>query len=110
MATELYLVRHGESLDNVAGVAFEEMTVDDEGRAVFLYDVYDYDEATLSGEVPVVAKQPLGSVELRPDSLPEEYFEENQESQEKTQGLQEKTQGLQEKTQGLQERTQEADK
>ncbi|GEM_PF-1964144 len=31
MATELYFVRHGESLDNVAGVSFDEMSVNDEG-------------------------------------------------------------------------------
>ncbi len=31
MATELYFVRHGESLDNVAGVAFDQMDVNEEG-------------------------------------------------------------------------------
>ncbi len=31
MATEIYFVRHGESLDNVAGVTFDEMDVNDEG-------------------------------------------------------------------------------
>ncbi|MFA6448546.1 MAG: histidine phosphatase family protein [bacterium] len=31
MATEIYILRHGESLDNVAGVTFDEMSVDEEG-------------------------------------------------------------------------------
>lgn len=31
MATEIYFVRHGESLDNVAGVTFDEMKVSDDG-------------------------------------------------------------------------------
>jgi len=31
MATELYFVRHGESLDNVAGVTFDEMNVSEDG-------------------------------------------------------------------------------
>jgi broad specificity phosphatase PhoE len=31
MATEIYFLRHGESLDNVAGVTFDEMGVDEEG-------------------------------------------------------------------------------
>lgn len=31
MATELYFVRHGESLDNVAGVTFDEMKVSEDG-------------------------------------------------------------------------------
>lgn len=31
MATEIYFVRHGESLDNVAGVTFDEMDVNEEG-------------------------------------------------------------------------------
>jgi broad specificity phosphatase PhoE len=31
MATEIYFVRHGESMDNVAGVTFDEMDVNEEG-------------------------------------------------------------------------------
>jgi len=31
MATEIYFVRHGESLDNVAGVTFDQMDVNEEG-------------------------------------------------------------------------------
>ncbi|MFH1538013.1 MAG: histidine phosphatase family protein [bacterium] len=31
MATKIYFVRHGESLDNVAGVTFDEMNVSDDG-------------------------------------------------------------------------------
>lgn len=31
MASEIYFVRHGESLDNVAGVAFDQMSVNEDG-------------------------------------------------------------------------------